>query len=119
MKYLPLAVLSAAAMILAAGCNSVVSVSPSTTPITAKDTYTKLGPARGQSGSVLLLGFLPFGSSSPSKDARDSAIASKNANALIEVTEDYSTLSLLILQYNWTTVEGTAIKFERKGADVE
>ena len=106
-------------LVLAAGCNSMVSVAPSTTPITGNDSYTKLGYTSGRSGTLILLGFWPMGSSSPSKSARDAAIEAKGGNALIEVTEDYNVLNLLVVQYCWTTVEGTAIKFKRKGADVE
>ena len=117
MKYMHRLILSAAVLLLAAGCTSMVSVTPSTTPITSKDTYTKLGYTVGRSGTLVLFG-IPMGSFSPSKSARDSAIEAKKANALIEVTEDYNLLNLLIIQYYWTTVEGTAIKFERKGMDI-
>ncbi len=119
MKRLHVLFLCAVVGLLAAGCNSMVSVAPSTTPITSKDTYTKLGYTVGRSSTLVLMGFWPMGSYSPSKTARDSAIESKKANALIEVTEDYNVLNLLVVQYYWTTVEGTAIKFERKGMDVE
>jgi hypothetical protein len=108
------------AMLFLAGCSSVVSVSPSTTPITASDSYTKLGYASGRSSTFVILGLIPIGPSNPSKSARDSAIGyAKGANALTEVTEEYNTVNLLVFQLYWTTVEGTAIKFERKGADVE
>lgn len=117
MKSIHRLILSAAVILLAAGCTSMVTVTPSTTPITSKDTYTKLGYTVGRSSTLAVIG-IPFGSSSPSKSARDSAIEAKKANALIEVTEDYNLLNLLIIQYYWTTVEGTAIKFERKGMDV-
>lgn len=106
-----------AGVALISGCNSVVSIAPSTTPITAKDTYTKLGYTNGRSTTFLLLGF-PFGPDSPSRSARDSAIAKSGGNALIEVTEDYNVVNLLVVGFYWTTVEGTAIKFERKGTEV-
>ena len=118
MKHLFFTILGVA-MGLTAGCSSMVTVAPSTSPITAKDTYTKLGHTKGQSGTLMLFCFLPFGSSQPSKDAVAEALEAKKANALIEVTEDYKSLNLLLFQYNWTTVEGTAIKFERKGEEVE
>ena len=53
---------------------------------------------------------------SPSKNARDNAIASRHADGLIEVTEEYTTLSFLIITFVWTTVEGTAVKIKRGGA---
>jgi hypothetical protein len=100
------------------GCTSLVSVAPSTVPITANDTYTKLGRATGTSQSIIILGLFPFGSLTPSRAARNEAIESKRANALIEVTESFRLLNLLIVQYRWTTVEGTAIQFEQGGKEL-
>lgn len=98
----------------AAGCSSIVTVSPSTTPITANDSYSKLGYSIGRAKTVVIVG-IPFGELSPSRIARDEAIKDKGGNALIEVTEEYNCLSLFLIQFYWTTVEGTAIKFDRKG----
>lgn len=108
------------AALVMAGCNSVVSVAPSTTPITANDTYTRLGYTKGTASTTVLMGILTAGPYSPSKSARDEAIKDKGGNALIEVTEEYNVFNFLgIFQVYTTVVEGTAIKFERKGAEVE
>lgn len=112
-----LMILVAAMTGLLCGCNSVVSISPSTTPITSNDTYTKLGYTSGSSTTFLLVGF-PFGPDSPSRSARDNAIARSGGNALIEVTEEYNVLNLLVFAFYWTKVEGTAVKFEHKGKEV-
>ncbi len=106
------------ALTLVGGCTSLVSVAPSTVPITAKDTYTKLGRATATSQSIVLLGMIPFGTSSPSRAARNAAIESKRGDALIEVCEHFQTFNLIVIQYRWTTVDGTAIKFERDGKDL-
>ena len=111
MKKTLITIAAAAALAVFCGCSSMVSVSPSTTPITDKDAYTKLGQAKATSQSILLLGILSFGPSSPSRTARNEALASKSADALIEVTEEFKTLQLILIQYRWTTVEGMAIKF--------
>jgi len=108
------------ALLLLSGCNSVVSIAPSTTPITANDSYTKRGYTVGRSTTLVILGFIPIGPYNPSRCARDNAIEhAQGANAMVEVTEEYNVLNFLVFQLYWTTVEGTAIKFERKGVDVE
>lgn len=120
MKKISILLVLSVAVLFISGCNSVVSVSPSTTPITINDSYTKLGYAVGRSTTVVILGIIPIGPSNPSRCARDSAIEyTKGANALVEVTEEYNVLNFLVFQLYWTTVEGTAIKFQRKGAEVE
>jgi hypothetical protein len=101
------------------GCTTMVTVAPSTTPITEKDTYTKLGYTAGRAYGVVILWFLPLSELNPSLSARDSAIKSGGGNALIEVTEENNVVCLLVVTINWTTVEGTAIQLERKGMEVE
>jgi hypothetical protein len=105
-------------VIMFSGCTSMVSVSPSTMPITEDDVYTKLGHTVGRSTGMAIL-FIPFFPPNPSRDARDSAIQKGGGNALIEVTEEYSILYLFVIAFHWTTVEGTAVRVERKGMHVE
>ncbi len=102
-------------LILLPACTSVVGISPSTTPITSDDSYTIIGPTSGRSSGAVWF-FIPTMPDTPSKNARDNAIASKHADALIEVTEEYTTFSLFIVTFIWTTVEGTAVKIKRGGA---
>ena len=101
-----------------AGCTNVISISPSTMPITEKDTYTKLGQTSGNSSGVVVLG-IPFVPSEPSRAARDKAIKNGKGNALIEVTEEYNMINLLIVAFFWTKVEGTAVKVEHAGEEIE
>ena len=114
-----LIVFCASALFAAAGCSSMVTMAPSSTPITSKDTYTKIGHTVGRATCVNIFGIIPIGPQSPSKYARDNAIENKGGNALIEITQEYNVMNLLFVQFFWTKVEGTAIKFERKGADIE
>ncbi|OGV34217.1 MAG: hypothetical protein A2020_04330 [Lentisphaerae bacterium GWF2_45_14] len=114
-----LIVFCAAALLAVTGCTSMITMAPSSTPITSKDTYTKLGPTVGRAACVIILGVIPLGPQSPSRYARDNAIENKGGNALIEVTQEYNVMNLLVVQFSWTKVEGVAIKFERKGADIE
>jgi hypothetical protein len=102
-------------LLLLPACTSVVGISPSTTPITSEDSYTVIGRAKGISTGIIWF-FIPTMPDSPSKNARDNAIISKDADGLIEVTEEYTTLSFFVITFVWTTVEGTAIKIKRGGA---
>ena len=102
-------------LILLPACTSVVGISPSTTPITSDDSYTAIGRTKGTSTGAIWF-FIPTMPDSPSKNARDNAIASRGADGLVEVTEEYTTLSLFLITFVWTTVEGTAIKIKRSGA---
>jgi len=106
-------------LILTTSCSSMISIAPSTTPITEDDTYTKLGYTVGRSYGVLILYLIPIFSKNPSRNARDSAIESGGGNALIEVVEESNMLTLLLVNIYWTTVEGTAIQLEHKGRIIE
>ena len=119
MKNLIIILMLALVCLVMPGCaTSVVSVSPSTTPITGDDRYVKLGYAKGSSYSYWLL-FFPFGPPQPSHSARDTAIENSGGNALIEVVQEYRVFSLLAFTVCRTTVEGTAIKVEHQMADTE
>ena len=100
------------------GCTSVITISPSTTPITEKDTYTKYGRVSGSSSGSMILG-IPFQPSEPSRAARDSAIKNGKGNAMIEVTEEYNMLNLLVVVFFWTKVEGTAVHITHAGEEIE
>lgn len=105
-----------AALLLVSGCSSVVGVAPSTIPITEKDSYTIIGPAKGTASGVVWFLFPTF-PNSPSKEAREAALKSRDADALIEVTEEYNTFSFIVISFAWTTVEGTAVKVKRGGRE--
>ena len=107
------------ALLFLTSCSSMVSIAPSTTPITEKDVYTKLGYSCGRAYGIILLWFLPICEPNPSYSARKSAIKSGGGNALIEVTEENNVFSLLLVTITWTTVEGTAVKIEKRGMEIE
>ena len=75
------------------GCTRSICISPSSVPITASDTYTKLGYTSGDSTTVAVFG-IPFGPDNPSRVARDEAMAEKNANGLVEVTQDFTMVNI-------------------------
>ncbi len=103
---------------LLTGCSSMTSISPSTTPITEKDTYTKLKESSGSCYNFQIF-FIPFFSNDPVGVARDKAIKDGGGNALIEVVVEQTTLYLFLYNAYWVTVEGTAVKVEHKGTEVE
>lgn len=103
-------------------CQTVMTgIAPSSTPITADDTYTILSPTKGKAYGVSFFG-IPMSEPNPSRRALNRAIAHGGGNsitdiALIEVTEDFTSMNLFILTIFTTRVRGTAIKIERGGAD--
>ena len=103
---------------LFSGCTTSVGISPSSIPITANDTYTQMGYTSGDTTTVVVFG-IAFGPDDPSKSARDEAMRDKNANGLSEVTQDFTSINLFLVQFYSTTVEANAIKFDRKGMEVE
>lgn len=100
------------------GCSSMTSISPSTTPITEKDTYTKLKEASGTCYDYQIF-FIPFFTNDPVKVARNEAIEEGGGNALVEVVVEHSSLYLILYNAYWTTVRGTAVKVEHKGTEIE
>jgi len=99
---------SCAALPLLVGCvASPVSLAASTKPL-APGTYTEVGPTSGRSYAVSLFG-IPLSEPNPSGTARDRAIASSNADALIGVAVDSITVPLGPLTIAVTNVYGTAV----------
>lgn len=103
---------------LLTGCSSMTSISPSTSPITEKDTYTKLKETSGTCYDYQIL-FIPFFTNDPVGVARNEAIEEGGGNALVEVVVQQTSLYLLVYNAYWTTVEGTAVKIEQKGTEIE
>ena len=68
---------------------------------------------------MIILWFLPLCEPNPSQIARDAAIKRGGGNALIEVVEQTCTITLLAVTLRWITVEGTAVKVEHRGKEVE
>ncbi len=105
--------------LLASSCSSMITVAPSTTPITENDTYTKLDYSVGRSYGFLILGMIPIFRDDPVGAATKSAIESSGGNALIEVAVEENVIPLVIFHMYWTTVEGTAVLVEHGGRVVE
>ena len=116
MKTRGLWVAGAVLLLLSVGCMSqMTGMAPSSTPITADDTYTVLGQTSGKAWGVMLFG-IPIFEHNPSEKAVQRAIDQGGGNALIEVCQDVNMLYLLYLYLYWTDVEGTAVQVERGGA---
>lgn len=113
MKFLFLLVaLSVFVLIFASCANKAVGIAPSTTPITSHDSYVVIGPAEGTAYGMSILG-IPFFESDQAGLARDRAIESSGADALIEVAEDFTSFNLLLFAVFTTDCEGTAVKINK------
>ena len=105
-------------LLSATGCmTNLTGIAPSTTPITAKDTYTVMGKAKGSSWGLMILS-IPLFENDPSRKAVRRAIENGGGNALIEVSQDTNMLFLYFVSVFWTDVDGTAVQVERGGATV-
>ncbi len=114
-RTIALALLAAALLPFASSCSTCIGVAPSTTPITENDSYVVIGSAKGSASGTVWL-FIPALPDNPSELARNDAIKSSGGDALIEVTEQTKTSSFLLFTVVTTTVQGTAIKIKRGGA---
>lgn len=85
-------------------------IAPSTTPLEGRK-YHNLGPAYGKDSRFYLLGIIPITSANRTREAVNEAIASKNADALINVTVESSYQNWLVVSRYVTIVTGDAIKF--------
>ena len=116
---------AAAVLILAAtGCiRQMTGIAPCTTPVTARDSYTVLGDAHGESfGIVINAGMIgipvviPIFEDDMSRSAVERAIRAGGGNALVEVCEQATVVELLLVQLHWTTVRGRGAQVIRGGA---
>ena len=102
-------------LLLAAGCaHTPGGIAPSTVPIDGRE-YMILGPAKATSTAVYLFNFIPVSGSSSLRDAKNAAIRSKGADALIDVTAESYSQFWIIFSKNTIMVEGTAIRFTDDG----
>ena len=102
-------------LLLAAGCaHTPGGIAPSTVPIDGRE-YMILGPAKATSTAVYLFNFLPVSGSSSLRDAKNAAIRSKGADALIDVTAESYSQFWIIFSKSTIMVEGTAIRFTDGG----
>ena len=102
-------------VMVAQGCTSAASISPSTTPITSNDTYTVIGAAQGTAYGFWIL-FLPFPAQYMGGTAKRRAIDSVGADALIECCDETKFFTMFLLfTISWTKCKGTAIKIKHGG----
>jgi|GEM_PF-626171 hypothetical protein len=98
-------------LLLAVGCaHTPGGIAASTVPIDGRD-YMVLGPAKATSTAVYLFNFIPVSGSSSLRDAKNAAIRSKGADALIDVTAESYSQFWIIFSKSTIMVEGTAIRF--------
>lgn len=111
MKHIPFILIVLLLLGLAAGCAHVPGgIAASTHPI--EGPYRVLGPAHASSHAVYLFGFIPLNGSSSLKEARDEAMRSKAADALIAVTAESYTQYWILFRKETIVVDGIAIRFK-------
>jgi len=94
---------------------SMSGVYPSSTPITADDAYTIVGPVVSKAYGCTILG-VPVSEKNPSEKCLERALAKANADGLIEVTMDTTMIFLYVINPVITRMKATAVKIERGGA---
>ena len=108
------ALLAAIAILLlfAVGCaHTPGGIAASTLPIDGRE-YILLGPAKATSSAVYLFNFIPVSGSSSLREAKNTAIRSKGADALIDVTAECYSQFWILFSKSTIMVEGTAIRFK-------
>ena len=102
-------------LLFAVGCaHTPGGICASTVPIDGRD-YMVLGPAKATSTAVYLFNFIPVSGSSSLRDAKNAAIRSKGADALIDVTAESYSQFWIVFSKSTIMVEGTAIRFTEGG----
>ncbi len=116
MKPTTFALFSLLLLLLASGCaHTPGGIAASTMPIDGRN-YMVLGPAKATSTAVYLFNFLPVSGSSSLRDAKNAAIRSRGADALIDVTAEAYSQFWIIFSKSTIMVEGTAIRFTDGGS---
>ena len=111
MKLVPFVAVSLL-LLLVAGCAHIPGgIAPSTVPIDGRE-YIVLGHAKATSSAVYLFGFIPVSGSSSLRDAKDAAVRSQSADALIDVTAEAYSQNWIIFAKHTNIVEGTGIRFK-------
>jgi len=94
-------------------------IAPSTVPITANDSFTIIErDISGTDTALNIMGFIPIMTCS-AYDALQTAKQQYGADALINVTGHNKSLTLVFVNWQWVTISGDAIKFQRGGTDIE
>ena len=96
------------------GCSYSIGPTSATTPLASPSDYTVIGNTKGSSTSFSFL-FIPIGTNTPLRNALQSALKQKQADALIDVEADHFAFNFLFIFGIYTTeVRGKAIKMNSK-----
>jgi len=105
-------------LLLLTGCVTPGGLAPSTMPITANDNYTIVKHDASGTDTAMSILFIPINPCS-AYNALQIAKEDNGADALINVTAKNKSFSLIVMSWEWITVYGDAIKFQREGAVLE
>jgi len=102
-----------AIVVFLVGCGHITGgVAPSNIPL-APDSYTELGPVRGEDCVYYILGLLPVSDGNETKDALADALGQKpETTALINITSDTYSMNFILFSQICTQVHGTAVKIK-------
>ena len=100
------------------GCVTPGGLAPSTMPITANDNYTIVKNDTSGTDFAMSICFIPVNTCS-AYTALQIAKKDNGADALINVTAKNKSFSIIFMSWEWMTVYGDAIKFQREGAVLE
>lgn len=106
-----MAVITAVALCCSGCIVKSAGTASSSTPIPHDKTYTYIGLATGTSTGLVLLGLIPFASSDPVGAARDAALNTIGADAMIDCTIEYRYSDFFAFMIIHTVVTGKGITF--------
>ena len=86
-------------------------IAPSTTPINGRK-YKNLGRVANTDSRIYLFGFIPVSGANTIRNAVDQAVASRNGDAMINVSVESYTQFWIILTRFVTRVDGDVIRFD-------
>ncbi len=101
--------LALAALCLTGCITSPVSISPSSIPLNRGEYTVVQEDVHGRAFGLYIFGW-PISEMRQMAKARDRATDSAGADALVDITCDYSIINLMLLQFTWTTVRGDAVQ---------
>jgi len=100
------------------GCVTPGGLAPSTMPITANDNFTIVKRDASGTDTAMSIFFIPVNTCS-AYNALQIAKKDNGADALINVSAKNKSFSLIFMSWEWMTIYGDAIKFQREGAILE
>lgn len=110
MKNVVLLGISCVLVAILSGCAAVPAGIASSTKPLDQNGYTQLGPTKGRSVGVYLMGIIPLSEPYPARKSVDRAIERGGGDALVNVTTDHMILPIPIIQFTISTTHGTAVQ---------